>query len=415
MKKIVIIGGGASGILAAIFASKKGNDVIIIEKNIICGKKILATGNGRCNFWNEDQLNIHFRGSSKEMINNVLNEKNKQEIFEFFSNIGMVSKIKNGYYYPYSNQAISMQRALLSELKSKHVKIMSDSEVKNIIKKENQFIIMLSNGTEIISEKVIIATGSKAAPKTGSDGIGYSICKNFKHTIIKPLPALVQIRSNEKFLNEWDGARQDALVLLYENGKYVAKEEGEVQFTNYGISGICVFNLSGRIARGLDCGKKEFIKINFFNGLKLENKTQFIDWMNERNKKVKNRSIQELLECILNYKVLNVILDKCKIKSNEKWDSININKKNELAQNCVEFSLSITGTNSFDKAQVCSGGIPLDEINLETMESKKINNLYIVGELLDVDGDCGGYNLEWAWITGMLAGKGVNNDKIKAN
>ena len=407
MKNVIVIGAGASGLIAAIYAKSKGNNVILLEKNEICGKKILATGNGRCNFWNEDQRLEHYRSSNFVKLEKIINNKNREEILNFFVKIGIEPKIKNGYYYPNSNQAISIKKALELEAKKQNVTIKTDSEVIDLKKEKDDFKVILKNGQEIISNSVILATGSKAAPKTGSDGIGYQICKKFNHTIVKPLPALVQLKADGKFLKDWEGIRTDVLVKLYENGKKIGEEIGEIQLTNYGISGICVFNLSGRVSRGLNENKKENVRINFLNSLNINSSKDFIEWMNKRNLLVKDRSIFELLEGVLNYKLVNVLLKKSKINNNMKWEELSLSSKNYLAENITSFELDIIGTNSFDKAQVCSGGIPLNEIDVNDMQSLKVKGLYIIGELLDVDGDCGGYNLEWAWITGMIAGSRV--------
>ena len=265
MKKVVIIGAGASGLITAIYAKRNGNDVILIEKNEICGRKILATGNGRCNYWNKDQSLGHYRGSNLKNIEDILNAKNEEEILMFFRKIGIEPKIKNGYYYPFSNQAISIQKALILEAEKQKVKILTDSEVVDILKNEKKFTIVLKNQNKIETDIVVLSTGSKAAPKTGSDGFGYKICEKFKHTVNKPLPALVQLRANEKYLKDWEGVRAEVSVKLYENEKEIGKEVGEIQLTNYGVSGICVFNLSGRVSKGLEASEKEKIEINFID------------------------------------------------------------------------------------------------------------------------------------------------------
>lgn len=407
MKKVIVIGAGASGLVAAIYAKKNGNDVILLEKNEVCGKKILATGNGRCNFWNEDQSLEHYRSSNIGEMRKILTLENQEEILKFFRKIGIEAKIKNGYYYPFSNQAISIQKALILEAEKQNVKICTNTEVIDIKKVDNEFEVFIKNGKKIVSDIVILAVGSKTAPKTGSDGFGYQIGQEFNHTLIKPLPALVQLRANETFFKQWDGIRTDVLIKLYENNKKKAEERGEIQLTSYGISGICVFNLSGRVARGLEAGKKEMVEINFLDGLKITSQNELIDWMNKRNKVIRNRTIAELLEGVLNNKLVSVLLKITGIEKQSKWEELSYEKRNLLAKNMVNFNLNITGTNSFDKAQVCSGGIPLSEINIQTMESKKEKGLYFTGEILDVDGDCGGYNLEWAWITGMIAGENL--------
>ena len=407
MKNIVIIGGGASGLVAAIFAAKSGKKVCIIEKNNVCGKKILATGNGRCNYWNEEQSILHYRSNNIDLVKEILSNKNKEMILEFFEEIGILPKIKNGYYYPFSNQAITMQKALVLEVEKLNIDIKTNMIIKDIKNIGDKFIILTEDETNIKADRIILATGSKAAPKTGSDGIGYKISKNFNHSIINPLPALVQLKANESFLKQWEGVRADVAITLIENNKKLAEEKGEIQLTNYGVSGICIFNLSGRVARGLADGKKEKIEINFLEGLDIKSEDEFVRWFALRNQKIKNRTIGELLEGVLNYKLVNVLLKRAKLNDKDKWNEIDEKSKIKLAKNVIKFDLDIIGTNSFDKAQVCSGGIPLNEIDIKTMESKKQKGLYIVGELLDVDGDCGGYNLEWAWITGMIAGINV--------
>ena len=409
MQEIVIIGGGASGLVAAITAARKGKKVTILEKNNIIGKKILVTGNGRCNYFNQDQNIEHYRSQNPELLEKIITKSNLEKVLQFFEEIGIEPKIKNGYYYPYSNQAVSIQNALITEINNLDIEIKNEIEVKEIKKQNNKFVIT-TNEQNITADKVIIATGSKSAPKTGSDGIGYEICKKFGHTIIKPLPALVQLKGNEKYFKEWNGIRADVTISLYENNKQIAHETGEIQLTDYGISGICVMNLSGRVARGLYNGKKEYVKINFLEGLNIKTLEQFVEFMNKRNNTMKNRTISELLEGIINYKLVNVLLKKSKMTNTLKWNQLSDEQKLELAKNIVELKLDITDTNSFDKSQVCSGGVPLNEIDTNTMESQKTKGLYIIGELLDCDGDCGGYNLTWAWITGMIAGNYVGED-----
>ena len=406
MQNIVIIGGGASGLVAAITAAKKGKNVLLLEKNNICGKKILVTGNGRCNYFNEEQNIAHYRSDNKEKLEKIITKSNTDKVLDFFTELGIEPKIKNGYYYPFSNQATSIQNALISELKNLKVEVKNNIDVQKIIKEENCFKIITDKET-FFAEKIILATGSKASPKTGSDGIGYKICKELGHKIIKPLPALVQLRGNEKYFKDWNGIRADVLIELYENNKKIAEEIGEIQLTDYGISGICVMNLSGRVARGLNENKNEKVKINFLHGLNIYTKAECYDFINKRNNLLANRTIIELLEGILNYKLINVLLKKSNINNKKTWNDLTQKEKEILISNIVELEIYILDINSFDKSQVCSGGIPLNEININTMESNIINGLYIIGELLDVDGDCGGYNLTWAWLSGIIAGENI--------
>lgn len=416
MSKVIVVGGGASGLVASIYASKNGNEVILLEKNNNCGKKILVTGNGKCNYFNDDFALEHYRSSNLEILRNIINDTNKSQVIQFFRSIGIVPKIKNGYYYPMSNQAVSIQQALLIEAKLNHVNIVNNVNVNDVKNIYDKFYLQTNSG-EYICDKLVLATGSKAAPLTGSDGFGYDIALKFGHSLIKPLPALVQLKGNEKYFKMWAGIKADVIVSLYEENKKIAKEQGEILLTDYGVSGICILSLSGRVARGLDKNKKEHVEINFIPWVD-DNIEQAMEWFDKQNTLVHDRTISQILDGMINYKLVNLILKKEKIEITAKWDDLTLNQKKNLVENLKQFYLKITGVNSFDKAQVCSGGIPLNEVNIKTMESLKQKNLYIVGELLDVDGDCGGYNLGFAWISGMVAGQNISrrqNDKIKTN
>ena len=398
---IVIIGGGASGLTAAITASKnKQNKVTLIEKNQILGKKILATGNGKCNYYNSDQNIIHYNSTNNNLIKEIINPENTKKVEDFFSNLGIIPKIKNGYYYPFSNQATTIKNALVNEVE-KNTKILTETIVEDITKENNKFLIKTNNGI-IKADKVIIATGSKAAPKTGSDGFGYKLLKNLGHTIIDVLPALVQVKTKGKFLKDWSGIRTDVDASLYINDKLIKQESGEIQLTNYGVSGICIFNLSRFIPIALKNNDKVEIKINFL---------PFTKEVDNLLKSLSNdKNITKTLEGILNNKLVSVILNQSSINKEKSYNELSFKEKEILLNNLSNFKLEVIGTNSYEESQVCSGGVPLTEINLKNMESKLIKNLHIVGELLDVDGDCGGYNLTFAWISGLLAGKSDNND-----
>lgn len=398
---IVIIGGGASGLVAAITASKnKNNKVTLIEKNQTLGKKILATGNGKCNYYNSDQNLSHYNSTNTNLIKEIITNENLKEIEEFFSKLGIIPKIKNGYYYPFSNQATTIKNALIREVE-KNTKVLLETTVEKIDKVKNKFIIKTNNGV-IECDKVIIATGSKASPKTGSTGEGYKFLKDFNHTIIEVLPALVQLKTKGNFLKDWAGIRTDVNVSLHINDKLIKSNQGEIQLTNYGVSGICIFNLSRFVPIALNNNAKVEVKINF---LPFTNTPE--DLLKDLNN---NNSINDILEGILNNKLVSVILNKSSINKNKKYNELSSKEKEILIENLTNFTLEVIGTNSYEECQVCSGGVPLTEINTKTMESNIINNLHIVGELLDVDGDCGGYNLTFAWITGLLAGKSDLND-----
>jgi len=405
MSKIIVIGGGASGLLAAITSARNKHDVTILEKNNACGKKILITGNGKCNYWNENQEITHYHSSSKSVLDKIITSENKNKVLNFFGSIGIIPKIKDGYYYPYSNLAATIQYALLKEAEVSGVKIIENYNVEKVIKKGNKFII----NDNIECDKLIISTGSKAAPKTGSDGTGYDLVKTFGHKIMPVLPALTQLVGNESYFKSWNGIRTQASVSLYIDEKFIKEEAGELQLTDYGISGICVFNLSRYVSIGLYESKKVYVNINFAPWFKGD-VDDFIIFMNNRNEKIKNRKMYELFEGFLNYKLVDVIFKVNKIDKENSWDNLTEPEKKKISMSVLSFTLNIFDTNSFDKAQVCSGGVSLEEINPSTMESKLVDGLYIVGELLDVDGDCGGYNLGFAWMSGMIAGENIKDD-----
>lgn len=395
MKDVVIIGGGASGLVASIFAAMNGNKVTILEKNNKCGKKLLITGNGRCNYFNNDMDINHYHTDNTEQLKKIITEENNKKILNFIDSLGIVHKIKNGYYYPYSNQATSVLNALVNKAKSLGVEIINDYNVLHI-KKENHFII----NDNIKAKNLIIAAGGKAYAKTGSDGSSYILASSLSHKINKPLPSLVKLTGNVP--KKWAGIRSDVIVSLYENDKLIKSEAGEIQLTDYGISGICVFNISHFVSKGLSENKKEEVFINFAPFLK----TDLIAYLSAK----KDLTISQILEGFLNYKLVNIILEKCHISKDSYFINLNNEEKNKLNNLVTSFPVLITGTKSFDEAQVTTGGVSFKEID-ENMQSKIIPNLYIIGEAVDVDGDCGGYNIGFAFISGMIAGKSIKGDK----
>lgn len=395
---IAIIGAGASGLVCAIKASKN-NKVTIYEKNNKVGKKILVTGNGKCNYFNDDFDITKYNSNNIDILSTIITENNKNKVLDFFNSIGIVPKVVNGYYYPVTGQAITVKEALLNEAKVRGVNIVLDTDITNIEYKNNKFI--LNNSIEV--DKVVLSTGSKAAPLTGSDGMGYILASKFNHSIIEVLPSLVQLKGNEKYFKDWAGIRSDVKLSLYENNNYIKSMEGEIQLTDYGISGICVFQLSSYIIKGLNKNNKEVVSINFLPWLDKD----IHEYLLDRNNSMSNRTISELLDGLINYKLVNLILSINKIDNNKKYNELSSNDINNICNCLIDFKVNITGYNSFDKAQVCSGGIPLTEININTFESNKQSGLYIIGELLDVDGMCGGYNLGFAWLSGLIAGENI--------
>ncbi len=409
MERVVIIGGGASGIVAAIFASTSDNEVIVLDRNSSCLKKLLMTGNGKCNYLNERYSINNYHSENIELVDEIISDKNINLVKEFFDGLGIIPKIKNGYYYPFSGQATTIKNALLMEAEARGVKIVTDCLVSKI-KKEESFYIVKTDKVDYKCDKLVIATGGCTYPKTGSDGMGYEFLRELGYDLVKPLPALVQLESNFKYSKDWNGIRTDVELNLFEDGKFIAREEGEVQLTDYGISGICTFNLSHFITRSLDLGKKNVVKINFIPFIE----TLITLWMNEYSKKNSNKRIGELLEGFLNYKLVKVILKYNKIDSNKYYHELSKEVKFNLCKSLRAFPVEITATKSFDSAQVCNGGLRLTDINKDTMELFDNKGLYVIGELLDINGNCGGYNLTACFISGMLAGRSIGDNSDKS-
>ena len=387
--KIIIIGSGASGLAAGISLLKCGYDVTILERNNISGKKLLLTGAGRCNFFNSDQNIVHYHSSDKDILAKIITSDNIHLVEDFITSLGIIPKVKDGYYYPFANQAYNMKELLERTYLDLGGKIKYNYLVEKIEKKNSLFLI---NDT-ISCDKLILATGSKAYKMTGSDGIGYQLAKKFNHHIVKVLPSLTSLITREK--TNLKGVRVDAKVTLYEDGVKVREELGQVQFTDYGLSGICIFNLSYYAVKGLNRNKKEVITIDLM---------PFMDKVSFKNKKV-----YDLLLGFLPNKMIDYILKTLDISKDVYYEDLSNDKKQELTKILKEMEFNITSYKEFDFSQVCSGGVSLREINPLTMESIFVKNLYIIGELLDVNGDCGGYNLTFAFLTGILTSRGDSN------
>lgn len=401
MCDIVIIGGGVSGIVSAIKSFNGRNRITILERNDKCLKKLLLTGNGRCNYFNDDTSISNYHSMREDLLDKVINSDNMSRVLDFYNELGIIPKIKNGYYYPFSNQASTVRDALLFEVMKLGISIKYNYLVEKIECSNNKFII----NDSIVCDKVIIATGSCSYPKTGSDGMGYDFLRKFGHNIIKPLPALVQLNSDFKYCRELSGIRSDVILSLYEDDEFISSSVGEVQLTDYGISGICTFNLSHFVTRGLDVGKKEVIKVNFLPFIK----DNYMEWFNTYSNKHNDKNIYMLLCNILNYKLVKVILKVCSIDNETYYNELDYNSRSLLIDNLTNFKFNIVSTKDFNFSQVCNGGVSLDEVNLSTFESLIVDGLYITGEVLDINGNCGGYNLICAVISGILVGDDLSD------
>lgn len=403
MLTIAIIGGGASGMAAAI-ASKRQNakaNVIIFEHKDIPGKKILSTGNGRCNLTNEYMETSCFRSDRPEKLAPVLERFGANDTIRFFEDLGILTKSRNGYIYPRSDQASAVLDVLRMELKKLGIEVILNTHVKDIASTKKGFRIFTDN-KNYLANKVILSTGSKAAKVLGSDGSGYNLAKTFGHKLVPVVPALVQLKVKDFPFAKASGVRADACVKAIIDGQETASDTGELQITAYGISGIPVFQISRYIARALYEKKKALVCVDFIPQME---KDELFSFFQNRKVLMKHVDAGEFLIGIFNQKLIPRLLELSGIRMNTKVDTLTIEQLKKLAKQCKETMLTITDTNGFDNAQICAGGVSLDDINIDTMESYNQKGLYIIGELLDADGICGGYNLQWAWATGMIAGQ----------
>ncbi len=420
---VIIIGAGASGLTAAIAAARQGSSVLVIEQKDKAGKKILATGNGKCNFTNRLQTPECYRSDDSAFAMKVLSHFDVARTLAFFEELGIYPKERDGYYYPNSEQASSIVSVLLLECERLKVRIHYNEAVVKIGKMD-----LVHRGvkpgftvwTEVkpdaadkgntekrnlqknyASKNLILATGGCASPNLGSDGKGYQLAKAFGHTVIKPLPALVQLKSPEKYCKTISGVRLIAHVEAYSGSRLLAKEGGEVLFSDYGISGIPILQLSRFIAKALDKGEQVQLRLDLLPGISKAGLKELLD---RRIRQNPAKTTEEMMIGLLNHKLSYAIIKEAGMDPCKKADMITSQEINKLVTNIKEFRMRIQGTNSFEHAQVCAGGVSTSEIYEDTMESKLIKGLYPVGELVDVDGTCGGYNLQWAWSSGYLAG-----------
>lgn len=401
MKRVIIIGGGASGLMAAIAAARQGAKVTLLEKNKQTGKKLLVTGNGRCNFTNRNQTLSNYRSKEPEFVRQALEDFSMPDTVGFFEELGLLVKDRAGYLYPNSGQASSVAELLRLEVQRLQVKVACNTEVVSVEKEGNVFRVK-TEGWIYDGDAVILACGSKAAPETGSTGDGYRFAEQFGHNIIKPLPALTGLYAEEKDCAKLSGIRQDARVTLTVDGEICAEDEGEVQFTSYGLSGIPVFQVSRYVSRALEEGRRCRISLDLWV---THSEELIVRILRDRQPHTGNRSGTDVLLGMFPEKLSQVLLERADISLKKKGREWSDKELCCLAGQMKHLTFSVKKCRGYEQAQVCTGGVPLSELQGISMESVLVPGLYLAGELLDVDGACGGYNLQWAWTSGYLAGK----------
>lgn len=399
-RRIAIIGGGASGMMAAITAAEQGAEVFIFEAKDRTGKKILATGNGKCNYTNLVQEDSFYRGTDMRFSCKIRNVFPVEKTIEFFRSIGIEPKYRNGYVYPNSEQAASVADALSMELRAKRVKVIQETVVS--VKDYDGCFLIKTEQSHMEFDKVILCCGSPAGMKNIKEFNGYRLAEQMGHSVTDLIPALVQLRCRDKWFKTVSGVRTEGVVSVFENNKKIAEEKGELLFAEYGLSGIPVFQISRYAGAALLRGSKVTCKLDL---LPEYTHDELISLLQKRYDTLKNRTAEEMLIGLLNHKMNYILLKELNIDpvadSKKAFKSGDLDR---LAALYKGLTCEVTETNPFANAQVCAGGVNTQELDDETLESKLTKGLYFAGELVDVDGTCGGYNLQWAWSSGYVAG-----------
>jgi len=405
---VAIIGGGPAGIISAGRAGELGASVVLIEKNNNLGRKLLITGKGRCNITNEENNSREFVnkfGKNGKFLFSAFSRFGTDETVNFFDRINLKTKVERGRrIFPVSDKSQDVLDALIGYLKKSNVKIKLNSKVKEIIQKGSKIEkIILANNEEIIANKFIISTGGKSYSETGSTGDGYKWAKKLGHTITNLSPSLVPIIVKEKIVEELEGlSLKNVAISVYKNNKKIDSRFGEAIFTADGMSGPIIIDMSKKIGTELP-GNIE-IKIDFkpaLDFLKLDQGIQE-DFRRDCKKMFKNS-----LDNLLPQKLIPVIVKLSKINPDKKSGFITKEERKKLTHLLKEFTLEVKSLADYEKAIITSGGIKLSEIDQKTMKSKLIDNLYFAGEILDIDGPTGGYNLQVCWTTGYIAGESI--------
>lgn len=395
--KICVIGAGASGMLAAISAKEHGADVFILERNVRAGRKILATGNGRCNYTNVDATEDNY--NHPYFAKSILDQFSPNKTIKYFESLGIMPKIEDeGKTYPYSEQASSILEVLLYEIERLKIKIVYNSFVQDIIKRESGYLIK-TNEQSYDVHKVIISTGGKALPRSGSDGNGYELSKKLGHEITPIFPSLVKLELDYPYLKQMDGVKIKAKAELIDGEKVLHQEYGDVLFTKYGISGPTILQISRKANALLLEGHKLYIKVTLINDLEVFELIKLF-------KNLSDKPMEIALLGIIPKKLVQPLLKESGIQNiNSLVRDLSGQELKKVIDTFYDWRFLITKSRGFDDAQVTAGGVNLNNINNSTLESNVQKGVYFTGEVLDIDALCGGYNLQWAWSSGYVAGK----------
>lgn len=402
---VVVVGGGASGIMAAITARELGANVTILEKNPRLGKKILATGNGRCNLTNVNTCSTYYHGADPEFVAGILSQYDVKQTIKFFEKLGISHKVEEaGKVFPMSDQASSVLDVLRYKVEQTGIKVIYEARVSDIRKKNKEgFELELADGTCIEGDRVILAAGGKAMPVTGSNGDGFQLAQKLGHTIKEVFPALVPLKLEGSFFKSIAGVKVFGTAEILDGSKPAASDRGDILFTNYGISGPPILQISRKAGELLRDGRDAVLRVIMIDTMSRESLEGLLT---KRFHHAAGKTMEFSLVGLINKRLIPVLLKEAGI-SNLKApvDNLSDGEREKILEILTDWRLRVTGTTSWPNAQVTAGGIDTRDVDRNTLESKIVSGVYLAGEILDIDGACGGYNLQWAWSSGFVAGQ----------
>ena len=408
---VIIIGAGASGLFAAGKIASKGLTVCLLEKKTRPAIKLSITGKGRCNITNSADVKefVENFGKNGKFLYSAFSKFFNIDTISFFEQLGVKSRLeRGGRYFPESNDAHDIVNALIKYAKNNGVKIFTNSEVSKIICNNNKIEkVILKNGNAFCANNYILATGGKSYPLTGSTGDGYSFAKSLGHHIIAPQPALVPVVLKSQYLKQLNKLKlKNVEVSLFADTKRIETYFGEMEFTVFGATGPIILTMSSLICDLINKNKKVMLSINFKTSL--DNKTLDARLVRELNN-FGNMPVRNMLKTLLPQQFIEPFMKENKFKHTEICSNINKEKRQKILNGLKNMIFEVIGTRPIDEAIITKGGICLDEVEQNTMKSKLIENLYFCGEILDIDGPTGGFNLQAAFSTAYLASEAITN------
>lgn len=400
--KIAIVGGGAAGLMAALTAARAGASVTIYEHNNSVGKKILASGNGRCNIINTTVSPEDYAGINPSFTAYAL-EYLPFKVFETFCHsIGLLLDSKeDGRCYPRSNEAKAVLIAFKSAVADAGVKILTEKKVTALTKEKKGFVVHCEDQKSVY-DKVLIATGSQAAPQLGATDDGYRFASELGHEIIPQYPSLVQLHLNSKIHHKMAGVKTFAEVTLFVDGRSRVIVQGDILFASYGISGLAILDISQSASYALMNNQRISIGINLLPSFDAQ---MLSDTLKKLFDDVPNRPIETVLSTLLPTKMILYLCEEAAISPSKAVSALSEKELQKLIHHIQNWKFEVNGTHGFKHAEVSGGGVATAQINEKTMESKLVSGLYFAGEVLDIVGRRGGYNFNFAWASGMIAGK----------